>query len=106
MSAWDLPAAALIAALIEAVLHWFPWRIFVRRDLPRPIAYMAGVLGIEGPLTWLLWAWGDLQAMAALWIVTGAAGLMVLMAYGLDWLGVKISQYQEMREREEGSADE
>lgn len=106
MTPWALPLAAVVAALIEAALHWFPWRMFVRRDLPRPVAYIFGVLGIEIPLTWLFWVWADFQALAALWIVTCAAGLMVLLAYGLDWLAITISQNREMKERETGSLDE
>jgi hypothetical protein len=76
--------ASLIAALIELVLHWFPWRMAIGRDLPRPVAYVLGVLGFALPLTCLWWMWWVL--VIELWIVIAAAGIAVMVAYALDKL--------------------
>ncbi len=94
----DLIQAALIAALIELMLHWTPWRLFLQQDLPRPVAYMLGVLGLIGPLTWLFRE--NPQAQQALWVVTISGGLAVLFGYGVDRLGIELARRKEAEERE------
>jgi len=90
--------AAILAILGELVLHWFPWRLVFGRDLPRVEAYILGVLAFAVPLSWLLAAWQDLQALIALWIVIVAAGAAVCMAYGLDRALIRLVQYREMKQ--------
>ena len=79
-----LPAAAVMAALAELVLHYFPWQMVIHRKLPRPMAYILGVLGFTLPITWL-W-WGQWSLVCDLWIVIIVAGLAVIMAYVVDYL--------------------
>ena len=116
---------ALIVALIELVLHWFPWRLALRRDLPRLIAYVGGVLGMVVPLTVLLLLWiqeyrmaaypipGNqmmvlVQALTALWAVILAAGVGVALGYASDWIISKITlahelgELLEMRDEQQG----
>jgi len=101
---------AIIAALALAAEHYFPWRLALGRDLPRPGAYVLGVLAMAIPLSGLYVAWGfeppawQLAHLAALWAVVGAGGLTVLAAYGLDWtirrvrLAAELAELRRMRD--------
>lgn len=108
---WRLEVAvmAVIVALVELVLHWFPWRLALRRDLSRVAAYVLGVLGLFSPLSilLLLWAYGDLncspgealqRALIALWSSVFAGGLAVLAAYGLDRVADRMTLATEQSE--------
>jgi len=75
----------LVVIFIEAFLHYFRWReILSGRELPRPIAYILGVLGLIIPFS--IWGWeqGNQQAVITLWIFVFAGGLSVLGCYGID----------------------
>lgn len=92
---------ALVTGLLELVLHWFPWQLLLRRELPRQAAYVLGVLAIIIPLSCLLAHWGVIEAfwaIAALWVVVVAAGGAVMGAYGLDWLFNRLSRGAEAEE--------
>lgn len=97
--------AALIAWLALWAEHWFPWRLFLRRDLPRIPAYVLGVLALTAPLTALLWSWQSWAELAAMWVVVIAGGAAVISAYGVDWLGRWVSGLVERVERLEMSHD-
>lgn len=82
MYEWDL---IITVMLIEALMHYLPWRQLLKgRDLPRPAAYILGVLGLMVPFTvWLIR--NDLFGVAiSLWRVIVAGGLVVMALYGLD----------------------
>ena len=91
--------AALIAVLLQAVEHWFPWRMVLARDLPRIPAYILGVLGVALPLSGLYWCWGAWMELVALWVVIIAAGLSVMGAYAIDWTLDRVRQSYEHEER-------
>lgn len=75
----------IVVMLAEAFLHYFPWKRLLRgRDLPRPAAYVLGVLGLMLPFTAWLSEHGQFEIMKILWQVILAGGLSVLAAYGLD----------------------
>ena len=93
--------AALIAALIQAVEHWFPWRMVLARDLPRIPAYILGVLGVALPLSGLYWYWNSWNELVALWLVIVAAGATVMGTYAIDWMLDRVRQSYEYEERNE-----
>lgn len=72
----------LIAALLLAVAHWFPWP----KGLHQLVAYVIGVAAIlAGAGIWLLpagygWTWLGLVGFA---VVSGA---VTGLAYLVDWL--------------------
>lgn|SRR5574341_829093 len=101
----DLILAAILTGLIELMLHWLPWRLLLQRDLPRTIAYVLGVLGLLGPLSWLFYTWEYLQALEALWVVVITGGLAVHFGYGVDLLGVELARRKEAEERERALAE-
>lgn len=102
--------AALVAALIQCVSHWFPWRAAMRRELPRIPAYVLGMLGILLPVSGLYWQW-DVNAvglpqhahLVGLWVCVVASGLAVMIAYGIDWLVDMLARLRESREREDAA---
>lgn len=96
----------LISVLLMLVEHWFPWRLLLRKDLPRVAAYVLGVLGMAVSLTGLyaywaveppdpFWAHGHL---AALWSVIVGSGLAVVGAYGIDRLLTRLARSVELEE--------
>lgn len=70
--------------LIEGLLHYFPWRKMIGRELPRLAAYTLGLLGLMVPFSVWLMDLGEIEIMKTLWIVIGAGGFMVFALYGLD----------------------
>lgn len=91
---------ALISGLIQLVLHGFPWRLVLGRDLHQVPAYVLGVLGIVLPLTVLYWTW-EQQAnlhLVALWACVVASGAAVMGAYATDWV---LSRVRSSFEHEE-----
>jgi len=82
---WMIVIAALIAALLQAVSHYFPWRRLLNgRDLPRPAAYIVGTLNLALPLAILLAILNDWVALIALGAVILSSGGTVLTLYGFD----------------------
>lgn len=91
--------ACLIAALLLFVEHWFPWHLVIGRELPRPAAYVLGVLALMLPFSGLLVYWRSWQALIAVWAVVASGGAAVLGAYALDWLlhlRVKAREQEEL----------
>ena len=78
----EIGAAMLAAAVILLAEHY--WLKHFRLSLPA--RYVAGVLGLALPLSMLLWSWADSRGLVALWSVTGAGGLAVLISYLIDHL--------------------
>lgn len=111
---------ALITALVLLVEHYFPWRLVLKRDLPRQAAYVLGVLAILLPFSCLLLLWirewsapfgyplpagvlldpGEAlrRVLVALWAVVLASGVSTLGAYLLDWLLERIALAGELAE--------
>jgi len=90
--------AALIAGLIQLIEHWFPWRMFLGRDLPRLAAYILGVLGFLVPLTWLFVIYQEWVGLIAIWAVVVASGAAVAWAYGVDWVMDRVRRSYEHEE--------
>ena len=90
--------AALVASLTLLVQHYFPWRLVFRKDLPRVLAYVMGVLALAAPLSGLFVVWGEFASLVSLWVVIGAGGISVMGAYGLEWLLKKIREAEELGE--------
>lgn len=96
---FSVAVTTIVAVLFELTLHWFPWRLYMRRDLTKQETYTLGVLGFALPLT-ALWVWLDLwAAIASMWIVIISVGFSVLLAYRADALRTHIAQGEEAMER-------
>lgn len=78
---------ALVAMLITMAQHWFPWKECLKKDLPRPVAYMLGTLAILLPVTVLMAIEPALEhgfAIAAIWAAAAGAGLGTILGYAVD----------------------
>jgi len=89
---------ALVAVLLLLVEHWLPWRMIFKRELPRILAYVLGVLALALPFSALLAYWGEFHALAAFWAVVAAGGLAVMTAYFADWTLGRIVLANELAE--------
>lgn len=104
---------ALVAALIQLVEHYFPWRLALGKDLPRLAAYVIGVLGMIVPLSVLygMQSLNNTETVIALWSTVAASGAAVSNAYGLDWvlrrlaLAGDLGEILQIREREHGTCE-
>jgi hypothetical protein len=70
--------AATSTAILLAEHYW------LKRTLHPTLNYALGVLAIYLPLTALFLEWQDLWVLAALWIVTGVGGAVVVISHLLD----------------------
>ncbi len=80
----DILVTALTAGSLLLAEHYAPWRLLLRRKLPRVAAYILGVLALAVPLTGLFALWAAWQAVIALWVVIAAGGAVVLACHALD----------------------
>lgn len=90
----------VMVVALEFGLHYFPWRMLLKKKLPRLVAYVLGLLGMMGPLTLWLMDHGEIEIVQVLWIVIGSAGMTVFALYGLDRyldLDMKEKEYSEER---------
>jgi len=94
----EIAITAFVAGLLLLVEHWLPWRMIFKRDMPRVLAYILGVLAMALPLTALLVRWREYDALAALWAVIVFSGLSVMGAYLVDWLLGKVVLASELSE--------
>jgi hypothetical protein len=87
-----LVVGAGVAAAFQLIGHWFPWAMWFGGKLPRLLAYTWGLTGVIGGFA--VWAIGNGQtaALAALVMVALAAGVVVVLAYSLDRLGMAWAQ--------------
>lgn len=97
----NIPSLIALVVAIEIALHYFRWRETLQgRDLPRPIAYALGVAGMMVPFTFWLLENSLVDAARVLWLVIVAAGLAVVLSYGIDWVVELIWNVREARQRE------
>jgi hypothetical protein len=95
-------SASLIAGLLMAVLHWFPWS----HRLHRVSAYAAGLGGIMAVFTALalLYRWYD--ALIALWCIVATAGGATIICYAYDsWRAYRNRARIAEQERDAADAD-
>ena len=103
MNQWLL---IILVMLIEALLHYFPWKLLLRgRMLPRLAAYTLGMLGLMVPFSAWLWQCGELEVMQTMWLIVSAGGLTVFGLYGLDHYLDLIMRDIEATEREQQARD-
>jgi hypothetical protein len=83
----DILLTSLFSAALLAIENLIPWRQLLKRELPKTPAYLMGVAGLYLPLSILLYLWGDLDALWAMWAVglSGGTAVIVLKA-GRAWL--------------------
>ena len=102
MSLRDL---VLIVVVIELLLHFLPWRLWIGADLPRLAAYVLGLLGMMGPLSLWLMDHGEIEIMQTMWTVILSAGGAVFMAYGVDHVLMRERESREGKQREQIMVD-
>jgi hypothetical protein len=91
----------VIVALAQFGLHYFPWKLWCNgKELPRPIAYAFGVVGLMVPFTAWLIEQSEMSTAWMLWKVIVAGGMMVLALYGLDHYRLLMWKDREATERE------
>ena len=99
MNQWLL---IILVMLIEALLHYFPWKLLLRgRMLPRLAAYTLGMLGLMVPFSAWLWQHGEQEVMQTMWLIVSAGGLTIFLLYGLDHYLDLIMRDIEATEREQ-----
>jgi hypothetical protein len=99
-----------VVVVIEALLHYIPWRLIMRgrrEELPRVVAYTLGVLGMMGPFTVWLWDLGDIETIHTLWKVIGVAGMTVLFLYWFDHnLDLEMKDIESTEREQHGKSQE
>jgi hypothetical protein len=91
----------ILAAALEAFLHYFPWRRLLRgRELPRLIAYTLGMLALMVPFSLWLIKLGQMHILVMLWKIILAGGITVTALYGLDHYLDLMWHDREVTERE------
>jgi hypothetical protein len=100
----NVAVLVVLVVFIEIALHDFRWReVLLGRELPRPVAYALGVLGMMGPFTaWLLQK-GETETALVLWLVIAAAGGSVLVCYAIDWVTNLLWIARESGQREQAA---
>lgn len=92
--------AGIFTALGIAVLHWFPWRLALRRPLPNLAAYVLGTLAIALPATWAIE--NGVPPIPALWGCIFYGGASAAMAYFIDWLIHLTHKVEDLAEKANG----
>lgn len=87
--------------LVEVLLHYLPWRLWLGQDLPRLAAYVLGLLGMMVPLSLWLMDHGEIEILQTLWAVVVSAGGAVFMAYGIDHVLMRERESREGKHREQ-----
>jgi hypothetical protein len=96
----ELLTLIILVMLVEALLHYFPWRMLLKgKELPRLMAYTFGLLGMMVPLSVWLWRTGEVLVLQTLWVVIVSAGLAVFALYGLDHYLDVAMQNTEVKEQ-------
>lgn len=96
----SLPILLILVMFIEGFLHYFPWRLMLKNDLPKVAAYTLGVAGLMVPFTGWLWEQGYQDVINTLWAVIFAGGAMVAALYAFDdWWKARLN-YKDAIERE------
>ena len=94
-------ALTVLVIFIEGFLHYSSRReLWGGRELPRPVAYVLGTLGMMVPFTVWLLATGQLGTAWVLWAMLCAGGSIVSLSYLLDWIRGLRQALRESRERE------
>lgn len=97
-----MSVGALLAIIFgfEFGLHYFPWRLIFKRELPRIPSYTLGMLAILIPFSFWLYEHCYIEVVIMLWVSTVTAGLSVSLWYGVDWLLDRINVAREAEQRE------
>lgn len=100
MSIWVM---LLLIFFIQGFLHYASRRELWGKELPRPLAYTLGTLGIMAPYT--AWLWGDgqidrFEAISVLWVTIATGGGTVVLAYLVDWGYKTVVSLSETKARE------
>jgi hypothetical protein len=98
----DILACCTIVVLLLLVIHWIPWRLILKRPLPRMIENWLNMLGIMAPVTVTIsLSKGDkAEPMVILWAATLSGGLAIMVAYWVDDWAEKRARAVEAEARE------
>jgi hypothetical protein len=79
----QIAVTAIITVLVLWVQHWGIAQVFKAR-FHQIVNYCLGVLAIFVPLAYLFWQRGSIDELVEMIVVIVAAGLAVIVAYGID----------------------
>lgn len=91
----------VLIGFIEGFLHYAFRREIFGKDLPRPVAYTLGTLGMMLPFTVYLNEEGHGDVASVLWLVLVSGGGAVVLCYGVDWIYKMIVSLRETKQREQ-----
>ena len=100
----QIAITAGFAWLILWTMHWFNWRLALRRDPPPILGYILGTLGWLIPLTVLFSIWvktppaNPYAHLIALWGLVISGGMSVITAHFIDWIIQRMVQVPELEE--------
>jgi hypothetical protein len=96
----------VLVAFIEGFLHYFRWKHLLQgAELPRPVAYILGVLGLMVPFSLWLYEQHDIRVLVVLWGVILAGGIAVILCYFIDWVVDLIWDKRQALQRERALSD-
>ena len=90
----------MTSVLLISVLHWFPWRALLHRDLHRLEAYALGLTAILAPAMVVLWIRGDVESMILVGGCALAAGTTTAITKGIDLIAAYRNELQDRRNRD------
>jgi hypothetical protein len=103
----QIALAALVGAMQQVIQHWFPWRLVLRRELPRVAAYIIGTLAYLVPLSVLFATWDMTSVvvpayvhLSAVWACVVASGAAVVVVRLADWMIDMVWSSREAAQRE------
>ena len=97
----------VLVIFIEGFLHYSSRReLWSGKELPRPVAYVLGTLGMMVPFTIWLLDTGQRETALVLWSMLFAGGSIVSISYFVDWVCGLLAALHESRERESAALAE
>jgi len=95
----QIAVTVLVAMLLLAVEHYWPWTGVFQRRLHPTANYVLGTLALNVPLTVLFIVWGEWAVVIALWLVVVCGGATVIGSYWVDgWIAMR--ERTQIAERE------
>lgn len=84
-------AGCTLVMLLLLVVHWFPWERWLGRRMHRLEAYSYGTGSIFLGFLLTAWLYGRLWPVMWLASIMVSGGLAVFVAWGIDWIGIKLA---------------
>lgn len=99
-----LTLMALIVFLMVMAIHYFPWRMLIRKPLPHLVEILTDLLIVAVPFSIILamfQTWTNTDALCAFWALVFSAIAASLISLGIDGYIEARSRAEESKERED-----